>query len=151
MTKTQLKNTSDNTKSGETDAYAKSIRGGGKLKLSVVSKDSDKKRRKREKKEKKRLKKEAEQRSHVFESAETIKTRRRFENQSGRRLEPSQLSTHLTRNQLNKITTLENRQLTDLVREGADSYKAKQRRFNKYCQDVTETNEMPCLVMTKIK
>jgi len=145
MTKTKY--SMDNS---ESNVYSHCVKGAGKLKLARTSKDSDKKRRKREKKERKRLEKELAEKQHT-QSSETVKTRRRFENQSGKRLEPTELSKQLTRNQLNKINTLESREIKDLLREGSLSYKEKQRRFNKYCQDVTETNEMPCLVMTKIK
>merc|ERR1711879_567569 len=106
-----------------------------KLKLNLTSKDIDKKRRKREKKLKKLVK------------------QRRFEKQSVNIIKTSSASykPQLSRNQLNKIQVLQAREVHDLTRAGELSYKEKQMRFNKYCQEVTETNEMQCLVMTKIK
>merc|ERR1711981_923862 len=122
----------------------------GKLKLNLTSKDKDKKARRKAKKAQKLLK--LQQQDHLAQARnETVHTRRRFENQSGRRDRPSDLSKSLTKSQLNKITTLASREVGDLLHEAGTSYREKQNAFNKYCQTVTETNEMPCLVMTKIK
>merc|ERR1711879_164647 len=123
-----------------------------KLKLNLTSKDIDKKRRKREKKLKKLVKQKTFEKQQ-FESQTVIPTKRRFEKQSVNIIKTSTASykPQLTRNQLNKIQVLQAREVHDLTRAGELSYKEKQMRFNKYCQEVTETNEMPCLVMTKIK
>ena len=131
------------------DTFKMCVKGKGSLKLQKPSKDKDKKRIKKEKKKKRqeefeRLKKEE------LEMSAQIGTRRRFENQSGRR-DPEKLTNGLTRNEHNKIKVLEKREVETLLKEGELSYGEKQRRYNKACQEVTETNEMPCLVMTKIK
>jgi len=149
-----MKSKSDNRLANlETDQYSQVVRGSGKLKLTKNSKDGDKKRKKREKK-KKRKELEDNKDKMAVAHQQLVKTRRRFENQSGRRegfSNPEELSNNLTRNQLNKINVLQKREVQDLLKEGEVGYMEKQRRFNKYCQEVTETNEMPCLVMTKIK
>merc|ERR1712131_421808 len=107
----------------------------GKLQLNVVSKDLDKKRRKKEKKKQKKERKKLRAKS-------SEEGRRRFENQSGKRTTNAPLATQLTRNQLNKIHVLENREVKELLKEASVSYRERQHNFNKYAQDVTETNEM---------
>merc|ERR1712173_483421 len=104
----------------------------GKLKMVKHSKEKDKKRKKKEKK--KKLKEEAEQRRKDELQNQAIPTRRRFENQSGRR-DCEVLGEGLTRNQLNKIQVFKKREVEDLLKEGELSYGEKQRRYNKYCQE----------------
>lgn len=133
----------------DSECFSMSIKGKGSLKLQKPSKDKDKKRLKKEKKKKRREEMEKIEKEELKNSAQ-IETRRRFENQSGRR-DCDELSGGLTRNQHNKIKVLEKREVETLLKEGDMSYGEKQRRYNKACQEVTETNEMPCLVMTKIK
>merc|ERR1712048_398043 len=125
------------------------VKGKGSLKLQKPSKDKDKKRLKKEKKKKRKAELEELRKEELKNSAQ-IEARRRFENQSGRR-NCEELSNGLTRNEHNKIKVLERREVETLMKEGELSYGEKQRRYNKACQEVTETNEMPCLVMTKIK
>ena len=125
------------------------VKGKGSLKLQKPSKDKDKKRLKKEKKKKRKAELEELRKEELKNSAQ-IETRRRFENQSGRR-NCEELTNGLTRNQHNKIKVLEKREVETLLKEGELTYGEKQRRYNKACQEVTETNEMPCLVMTKIK
>merc|ERR1712131_283272 len=121
--------------------YDRCVTGGGKLKLLRVSKDSDKRAKKKAKKKaKKREKMMRENADNERGPTEVVGTRRRFENQSGLRNKPDQLSQSLTRNQLNKINVLAEREVSDLIKDAGVSYREKQDRFNKYCQDITETN-----------
>merc|ERR1712061_348449 len=113
--------------------------------------DHKKKKKKMAKKEKKL--RAAEKKRLQKEGTAALKkeeiTRRRFENQSGRREDSDQASRTLTKSQLNRLQVKNNRQVKELLNEAKTSYKDKQAKFNKYCQDITETNEMPFLVMTK--
>ena len=131
------------------ESFSMCVKGKGSLKLQKPSKDKDKKRLKKEKKKKRKAELEELRKEELKNSAQ-IETRRRFENQSGRR-NCEELTNGLTRNQHNKIKVLEKREVETLLKEGELTYGEKQRRYNKACQEVTETNEMPCLVMTKIK
>jgi len=133
-----------NSSTTSENEYASAGKGKGKLKLLVVSKNLDKKRKKKEKKKKKKEMKK-------LEAGKSDEGRRRFENQSGKRTADAPLATQLTRNQLNKIQVLENREVKELLKEASVSYRERQDNFNRYAQDVTETNEMPPLVMTKIQ
>lgn len=135
-----------------------------KLKLTKISKDKDKRKKKRDKKKEKKLKKEEELRyineikhrnkagieEAMKENQREGPERRRFENQSGRRNSKKTLSEHLTKQQMNQIEVRRNREVTELIKEAQFTYKMKQDKFNKQSQTITEVNEMPPLVMTKI-
>merc|ERR1712168_1421264 len=120
-----------------------------RLSLTKHSKDKDKKRRKKEKK--KKLKEEFEQREKdELQNSAQVHTRRRFENQSGKR-DAEDLSGGLTRIQYNKIKVLEAREVETLIEESKTTYYQRQKKYNEACQKDTETSEMPCLVMSKFK
>ena len=57
----------------------------------------------------------------------------------------------LTRLQYDHIKKLEEREVHTLIKEAETTYYDKQKKYNEMCQKVTETGEMPCLVMSKIK
>merc|ERR1711957_56019 len=85
-----------------------------------------------------------------LQNSAQVETRRRFENQSGKR-DCAELSKGLTRIQYDHIKKLEAREVDTLMEEAQVTYYDKQKRYNKICQTTTETGEMPCLVMSKIK
>ena len=141
-----------------------------KLKLTKHSKDSDKRRKKREKKKEKLRLKEEEARYVQEMKLRNMSTdqmginasgsgggeakvpeRRRFENQSGRRDKKKTLAQHLTKQQLNQMEVKKGREVEELIKEAQFTYKDRQDKYNKMAQCVTETNEMPPLVMTKIQ
>ena len=51
---------------------------------------------------------------------------------------------------MNMIEVHKRREVKTLLKEASVSYSEKQAKRNKLFQDVTETNEMPPLVMTKL-
>lgn len=145
------KHQTEEAEPSEADQYklCRQLGSAKRLNLTKHSKDKDKKRRKKEKKKKMKIAFEQREKDELQNSAQ-VQTRRRFENQSGKR-EADLLSEGLTRNQYNKIKVLEAREVETLIEESKTTYYQKQQKYNKACQKDTETSEMPCLVMSKIK
>ena len=139
----------DDENPSESLQYTKIEKGRGKLKLNKPSKDKDRKRLKKERKKKRKEEFELAQKEELQQSAQ-VATRRRFENQSGKR-DCEELSRGLTRMQYDRIKKLEEREVDTLVKEASITYYEKQKKYNHLCQTTTETGEMPCLVMSKIK
>ena len=77
---------------------------------------------------------------------------RRFDTELGSAKNDTEkpLAATLTRNQMNMIEVHKRREVKTLLKEASVSYSEKQAKRNKLFQDVTETNEMPPLVMTKL-
>lgn len=60
------------------------------------------------------------------------------------------LAENLTRSEVNMIEVHQRREVKTLIAEASFSYKDRQDKYNKRAQTVTEINQMPALVMTKI-
>lgn len=144
-----MKTKQEDEAQAESAQYSRIQLGRGKLKLTKNSKDKDKKRLKKEKRRKRKEEFSTLEKEELQNSAQ-VATRRRFENQSGKR-DCAELSKGLTRIQYDHIKKLEEREVDTLMKEAQVTYYDKQKKYNLICQTTTETGEMPCLVMSKIK